>query len=135
MPISAILKELNIPAVLVAGFAHMVVGIVWFMPFLFGNTWATLTGRDLKPPLQWLPIGLLGHILIAFGIAVVLRLAGDSSILGTLAIGGLVWLCFVVTLELGEVIWEKIPLKLFLIRIGNHLVSIAVVCLILALWK
>lgn len=42
---------------------------------------------------------------------------------------------FVVTLETGELIWEKIPPKLFLIRIGNHLVALGLAGIILAIWR
>jgi hypothetical protein len=45
------------------------------------------------------------------------------------------WLGFVVTLEIGELIWEKIPLQLFLIRIGNHLVALSIAGGILGGWR
>jgi hypothetical protein len=46
-----------------------------------------------------------------------------------------VWLGFVVTLEVGELIWEKIPFRLFAIRIGNHLVALGIAGAILAVWR
>ena len=49
--------------------------------------------------------------------------------------GVLVWIGFVVTLEIGELIWEKIPFKLFLIRVGGHLVALSVAGAILAVWR
>ena len=39
------------------------------------------------------------------------------------------------TLEVGELIWEKIPVRLFLIRIGNHLVALGIAGAILAVWR
>jgi len=41
----------------------------------------------------------------------------------------------VVTLEIGELIWEKIPFKLFMIRVGNHLVALTLAGIILAVWR
>ena len=38
-------------------------------------------------------------------------------------------------LEIGELIWEKIPFKLFLIRIGNQLVGFIITGIILAVWQ
>ena len=40
-----------------------------------------------------------------------------------------------VTLEIGELIWEKIPFKLFMIRVGNHLVALTLAGIILAVWR
>jgi hypothetical protein len=41
----------------------------------------------------------------------------------------------VVTLEIGELIWEKIPFKLFMIRVGNHLVALTLAGIIPAVWR
>jgi hypothetical protein len=63
------------------------------------------------------------------------RLADATTVAGGIAVAALVWLGFVVTLEVGELIWEKIPFRLFLIRIGNHLVALSVAGAILAVWR
>jgi len=62
-------SEINLLAVLVAGVAHMVTGLVWYTPKLFGNAWAELTGKDLKPARQWLAAGIIGHQVIALALA------------------------------------------------------------------
>jgi hypothetical protein len=49
--------------------------------------------------------------------------------------GILVCLGFMATLEIGELIWEKIPFKLFMIRVGNQLVGLASAGAILAVWR
>jgi hypothetical protein len=126
---------INLLAVFVAGVAHMLTGLVWFSPKLFGNAWAELTGKDLTPDSRWLVAGLVGHQVIALALAVIVRLAGATTVLGGIAVAVLVWLGFVVTLEVGELIWEKIPVRLFLIRIGNHLVALGIAGAILAVWR
>jgi hypothetical protein len=112
----------------------MAVGLVWFQPLLFGRAWAALTKQELKPAVRWLVPGFFGHMLIALALAMLIVVT-DATIPGALLVGVFVWLCFVVTLELGELIWEKIPVRLFLIRIGNHLVALCVASLILGVWR
>jgi hypothetical protein len=129
------LSDINLLAVVVAGVAHMVTGLVWYAPKLFGTAWARLTGKDLTPARRWLPAGALGHLVIALALAVIVRLAGATTALGGIAVAVLVWLGFVVTLEVGELIWEKIPFQLFAIRVGNHLVALGLAGVILAIWR
>ena len=135
MSLTTGLSDINLLAVFVAGVAHMVTCLVWYTPKLFGNAWADLTGKDLKPAQQWLVAGIIGHQVIALALAVIVRLADATTVAGGIAVAVLVWLGFVVTLEVGELIWEKIPFRLFLIRIGNHLVALGAAGAILAVWR
>ena len=135
MTLPSSLSNLNLLAVFVAGVAHMGTGLVWFTPKLFGNAWAELTGKDLKPASAWLVAGVVGHQVIALALAVIVNLAGATTAAGGIAVAVLVWLGFVVTLEVGELIWERIPFRLFVIRIGNHLVALSLAGAILAVWR
>jgi hypothetical protein len=127
--------QINLLAVLVAGICHMAVGLVWFQRALFGRAWTVLTKQELKPAVRWIVPGFFGHILIAFALAALIVVASVTTIVGALLVGVFVWLCFVVTLEIGELIWEKIPVQLFLMRVGNHLVALSAASLVLAIWK
>jgi hypothetical protein len=128
------LSDINYLAVIVAGVAHMAVGLVWFSRRVFGQAWIDLTHQDLEPARAWLPVAAVGHVVIGLVLAILFQLAGVTTLLGGLAIAWLVWLGFVVTLEIGELVWEKIPVGLFLIRIGNHLVALSVAALVLVAW-
>jgi hypothetical protein len=129
------LSAINYLAVVVAALAHMAVGLVWFSSRLFGKTWSALTGQSLTPAWGWIPVAAVGHLVIAFVLAVLMLFAGVDNAFGGLVIGLLAWAGFVVTLELGELVWEKIPVQLFLLRIGNHLVALSVAGLILGAWR
>ena len=120
---------------LVAGLAHMVVCLVWYAPRLFGDAWARLTGQTLKPARRWLAAGLVGHGAIALVLAVSVSLAGATTALAGLGVALVLWVGFVVTLQVGELIWEKIPLRLFAIRVGNHLVAMGTAGAIVAVWR
>jgi uncharacterized protein DUF1761 len=128
------LSGINLLAVVVAGLAHMLVGLLWFSRGAFGKTWMSLTGRDMKPASKWIPLAVLGHVLIALVLSIIMVVAGATSLFDGFLVAVTVWLGFVVTLEIGELVWEKIPLKLFLIRIGDHLIALSVAGIILAAW-
>ena len=130
-----VLQDINLLAVLVAGVAHMVTGLVLFQPKLFGNAWARLTRQEMKPATQWIAAGIIGHQVIALVLAMIVYLANATTAAEGAIVGILVWIGFVVTLEIGELIWEKIQFKLFMIRIGNHLAALTIAGVILAVWR
>jgi hypothetical protein len=129
------LSGINLWAVLVAGIVHTVIGLIWFMPKLFGNSWIQLTGKEMKPASRWIPAGLIGHQVMAFVLAIIVNLAHVRDVVGGIVVGVLVCLAFMATLEIGELIWEKIPFKLFMIRVGNQLLGLSFAGGILAVWR
>ena len=129
------LSGINYLAVLVACVVHIVTGLIWFRPELFGNEWAKLTGKELTPAKKWLIPGLIGHLLMVFVLVILIKLTHATTGLGGLLIGLLAWIGFVVPMESGELVWEKIPFKLFLLRTGNQLIGIAVSGFILGAWQ
>jgi hypothetical protein len=135
MSLASSLSNINYLAVLAAGAAHMATGLIWFNYRLFGKQWIRLTRQELKPAKEWIAAGIAGHMLTALAAAVIICLADATTVLEGLAVAILIWIGFVVTLETGELIWEKIPFRLFLIRIGNHLVALSLAGIILALWR
>ena len=135
MTLFSIFLNINYLAVLVAGIVHMVTGLIWFNSNLFGKQWTELTKQELKPARKWIVAGIIGHQVIALVLAVVIYLANATTALEGIAVAIIIWLGFVVTLEIGELIWEKIPFRLFMIRIGNHLVALSIAGIILAIWR
>lgn len=113
----------------------MMTGLIWFRPRVFGNAWMSLTGKNLQPAPAWMAAGLVGHPVIALVLAVIVLAVNATTLIDGILVGVLVWVGFVVTLKLGELIWERIPMKLFAIRIGNHLVALSVAGAILAVWR
>ncbi len=128
------LTAVNYLAVVVAGVAHMLVGLAWYSKRLFGDSWVALTHASLEPAVRWMPFAAVGHLTIAFVLAVLIRFAGGPTLLAGVAVALLAWIGFVVTLELGELVWEKIPFRLFLIRGGEHLVALSAAGAILGVW-
>jgi hypothetical protein len=128
------LTDLNLLAIIVAWIVHVVMGLLWFSSLMFGKEWSKLTGQELKPATKWLLPGLIGHLAMAFILAVLIQLSQATTGLGGLLVGLFAWAGFIVPLEIGELVWEKIPVRLFLIRIGNHFIGLAVTGFILGAW-
>jgi hypothetical protein len=129
------LTDINLYAVFVAWIIHTASGLLWFQPKLFGNEWSKLTGKELKPANKWLIPGLVGHLAMVFVLVIIIKMANMGNGLGGLLVGLLGWIGFVVPLEIGELIWEKIPFRLFLIRIGNQFVGMGISGFILGAWQ
>jgi hypothetical protein len=127
--------DINLYAVFVAWIIHTASGLLWFQPRLFGNEWSKLTGKELKPAKKWLIPGLVGHLSMVFVLVIIIKMANIDNGLGGVFVGLLGWIGFVVPLEIGELIWEKIPFRLFLIRIGNQFIGMGISGFILGAWQ
>jgi hypothetical protein len=68
-------------------------------------------------------------------LVVLIKLTHSTNGLSGLLIGLLSWIGFIVPMEIGELVWEKIPFKLFLLRVGNQFLGIAVSGFILGAWQ
>ena len=127
--------DINFWAVLVAWIIHILMGLIWFSSKLFGNEWSKLTGKELKPASQWIIPGFIGHLLMIFVLVILIKLTQSSDGMNGMFIGLFAWIGFIVPMETGELVWEKIQFRLFLIRIGNHFLGCAVSGFILGAWQ
>ena len=73
--------------------------------------------------------------MIALVLAAIVVFANATTVLESVAVGALAWIGFVVTLETGERVWERISYSLFGIRIGGHFVAFSAAGAILAVWR
>ena len=127
--------DINLYAVFVAWIIHTASGLLWFRPKLFGNEWSKLTGKELKPAKNWIIPGLIGHLVMILVLVIIIKLANLNTGAGGLLVVLLCWIGFVVPLETGELIWEKIPFRLFLIRLGNQFIGMGISGFILGAWQ
>ena len=135
MSILTAISEINWLAVLVAWIAHVVMSLVWFQPPLFGKAWVELSGKELKPATQWFPAGLAAHLVCVLGLAVIVNLANATTLVEGAALGLMVSICFIGAMLAGELVWEKIPFKLFLIRLGDQVLTLCLAGMLFAIWR
>jgi len=126
---------LNPIAVFVALISHFVIGAIWYHPSVFGKSWVELRGMGMKPEMKGFPASVVAHVIYTFVLAVIVNLAKATTVLEGLTIGIMVSVGFIGTVLINELIYEKLPYKLFLIKFGDEIISLCVAGVILALWK
>ena len=132
------LSSLNYFAIFVAALSAFLIGGLWYSPVLFANAWMKGNGfseEDLKGANMAMIFGssFVLEFIIAFNLAAFL---GDSPdfIWGITAgaLAGVGW----VAASIGVTyLFERKPMKLFLINAGYHVVAFIVMGAILGVWK
>ncbi len=135
MSLSAAFSNLNWLAVIAAWLMHVIVSLAWYQPVFFGKAWVKLSGKDMKPATRWIPAGFAAHFVCVLALALIINLANATRLLDGIALGILVSIGFVGAILAGELVWEKIPFKLFLIRLGDQILTLALAGLILTWWR
>ncbi len=126
--------EVNFLAVVVAGLVAMVIGALWYSPMLFGKSWMKMVGmsaKDMKAAKaagmsKYYAIALLGQFVMAYVLSVVLGVFSPESMIEALKIGFWMWLGFIATTTISGVLWEKKPLKLYVLNNAYSLVVLVV---------
>ena len=127
----------NYWAVLVATFAAMVIGWIWYTPGVFGNAWMKVANVD-REKMQKGHTPMLLMVVVAFITAYVMAhfvaIIGANTIGDAIQLGFWVWLGFVGTSAMNSVIFEQKPMKWYYITAGYQLVSLCAMATILAIW-
>ncbi len=139
-----ILMCVNLWAVVGCGVACMVIGFLWYSPFLFAKPWMLAMGYDpadktkvaemQKSAGPKYGISFLASILSAFILGkIIYHLAINTSLYG-MKVGFAVWLAFVMTVQLTDKLFTNRPMKLFLINTGYQLACYLAMGAILGKW-
>lgn len=138
------LMGINLWSVLVAAVATMILGFLWYSPFLFARPWTVLMGYDPndKAKIEEMQKGagkiygvtFVASLVSAFVLAKIIDITTVNSVLYGMKIGFAVWLGFVTTVQLTGVLFAKQPVKLYLINTGYQLVCYLAMGAILAVW-
>ena len=135
---------INFWSVLVAAIATVVLGFLWYSPFLFANPWMRLMGIDpndkaklaemQKGAGKLYGLAFLASIASAVVLAKIIVVTTVNTIPYGMKIGFAVWLGFVTTVQLTGALFSKQPSKLYLINTGYQLVCYLAMGAILAAW-
>ena len=134
----------NLWSVLAASVATMILGFLWYSPFLFAKPWTLAMGYDpndkakmeemRKGAGKLYGITFITSLLSAFVLAKIIDVTTVNAVLYGMKIGFAVWLGFVTTVQLTSTLFKKRPIKLYLIDTGYQLVCYLVMGAILAKW-
>ena len=135
--------KINYLAVLVSGLFYWILGAVWYSPLLFGNKFIALmkwTPQELAVIAQqsaaWqLVVALLGSLLLAYILAHFVKYTQANTALEGVVTALWLWLGFVVVTNLNTVLFEFRPVGLYLINLSYHLVAMAAMGALLAVWQ
>jgi len=137
--------DVNLWAVLAAAMATMVVGFIWYSPMLFARPWMKLMGFDPddKAKLAELQAGagksyaisFLASLASAFVLGKIIDIASVNTAVFGMKIGFAVWLGFVTTVQLTDMLFGRKAGKLYLINTGYQLVCYLAMGAILAVWQ
>ncbi len=126
-------------AVAAATLAAMVLGFLWYGP-LFGKAWRGMMGFTKKDMTAAKKKGMakkyLAMIVSTFVMGYVLAnvVGGIGSVAMGLKVAFWLWLGFIAPVQLGTVLWEGKPVRLYLINTVHYLVSLLVMAAILTVW-
>jgi uncharacterized protein DUF1761 len=128
--------------VLFAAIASMVLGFVWYSPLLFARPWMVLMGYDPedKAKLEEMRkgagksygISVVASLVSAFVLGKIIAVTTVNSALYGMKVGFAVWLGFVTTVQLTDMLFSRRPAKLYLINTGYQLVCYLAMGTILA---
>ena len=139
-----LLMCVNLWAVLGSAAATMVIGFLWYSPFLFAKPWMLAMGYDpadkakvaemQKSAGPKYGISFLASLLSAFVLGKIIYNLAISTALYGMKVGFAVWLAFVMTVQLTDKLFTNRPLKLFLINTGYQLACYLAMGAILGKW-
>lgn len=131
--------KLNILAIVAVVILDMVIGMLWYSPFVFGEAWHSLQGLDMAQMQEGrgmvYGVSLLGNIAKVVCLALLLRWVGAETWRDGVKIGLLAWLGFVVTIHMGSTLYAGRSMEVLFINMGFHLVVFSAAGAILASWK
>jgi Protein of unknown function (DUF1761) len=133
---------INYWAVIVSAVAQMVIGSLWYGP-LFGKMWMAEMNytSEKMASMKQKGMGMLyaaqavGSLVTAYVLAHFVDYLAVTTIGGALQLALWIWLGFFVTTALGLVLWEGRSKTFFYVNVAYHLISLAVVASILAVWR
>ncbi|MCH8201910.1 MAG: DUF1761 domain-containing protein [Proteobacteria bacterium] len=130
--------ELNFIAILSAAISSFVIAGLWYSNSLFAKDWMTennFTAEDLADPKPAMIKSFIATLLLAFGLAILLRLAGITGWLNGAAFGAIVAIFVHGAASFPNYAFENKSLRLFMIHMGNSIFGLMVMGAILAGWS
>ncbi|MFX0019680.1 MAG: DUF1761 domain-containing protein [Promethearchaeota archaeon] len=129
---------INWLAVIVVAIIYFLIHFFWYFPFVFGNIWLKLVGKESEPKSKiirdtiiMIPTSFVSVLMIE----VIIDLTGMNDILSALIISFLLWVGFVATIGINQNNFNDRGVKLFLLEYGFYLIGFIIAGLILAVWQ
>lgn len=130
----------NHVAVIVSVLVAMLLGFVWYSPILFGELWRVSLGMTqeqvYQAGLMEFVIAIVSSFVAAYFMSwLIQRLAIRRNGWHGAALGVAVWLGLAVPTIATHYAFDQLQLTTFLVDAGDSLISLAVIGLMLAVWR
>lgn len=127
---------MNYLAILVVSLIGYIIGALWYSPLLFAKVWIKLSkakGIEMKGSTYIL--GFISILIFNFVLSIIISYTGASTFVEGMKMGALLWVGFIATTLFGGVLYEKMPMKLYLINSIQYLITMLIASGILAIWN
>lgn len=136
---------INFLAVGVSAVVCMILGFLWYSPFLAGRPWMIAMGMNpedkeaIKKMQQGAgmlyAISFVASLVSALVLAKLITVTNVRNVFLGMKLAGAIWLAFVATVQLTGNLFTKKPIKLFFIDTGYQLLCYLAMGAILAKWR
>lgn len=118
--------------IIAAGIAALIFGMIWHNPKVFGKYCIKSTKGK---PEYWAPIvAALSYMIMAYVLKMFLGYASIADVTAGIKIALWLWLGFIATTSLSPVLWEKKPLKLWILGNAYNALALVLMTWILLSW-
>ena len=132
------LPDINIFAVFVVFGVNIILGVLWYSKFLFGNYWIKemeFTDEDLVSPSPvFFVFTLLSGLIMSLVLAFFVSYAGADNFFEGLYLGFLAFIGFVATSHINTIVYEGRKISIYLLYMGYQLVYFLFAGILFAVW-
>lgn len=135
-------QEVNLAAVLVAAVAHLILGMLWWSPLLFGKQWMDLMGfkkKDMEAKKREVRkahlVSFISALVAAYVLALIIGVLVITDPVEGAVVGAIMWLGFTATVTKTGMMYSGKKHSLWAIDTGYWALIFAVMGAILAVWK
>lgn len=125
-------------AVVIGAIAAIIIGVIYYSPFLFGKEMMATTQRGKQPqrPRASSFLGaFIAALFTAFALEVLIQVMHVTSLTIGLELAAVVWLGFYVSLELVAVSFGMRNTKIFAINVVHHALAVGAIAIVLVLMR
>lgn len=142
--------DINWAAVIVAMIANMLIGAVWYSPFLFAKPWIAEVEKTIGKEtfqrrhqamrskltsLRTYGLALIGAFLVSYVMGLIVDYRPADTFEEGVLVGVITWVGFVVSTHLVTVLFEGRSAIVYAINNAHQLVAFAITGGILAVWQ
>ena len=80
-------------------------------------------------------LNFISTLILSYVLALFISASQAVTIMQGAIVGFFVWIGFMATLMLNSVLWEGKPVKLYILNIAYHLITVIIMSVILTVWK